>query len=153
MDPTLEQFLDEVEKLSRRFILNMECCERWLGGVCDLTPAQIHVLLVLYESGEITMNQLADAMRLHPTTMTRAVDGIAAKGLAERRADPEDRRIVKVELSAAGRDTVERFLQCKKDFLRAAFGPISAPELAAIVKGMRRLTETLEELGDRCYCR
>src|SRR3989304_5115961 len=109
----LEDFVDAVDRLSRRLMRNVECCDRVLMASYGLTATQAYALLALYESGEVTMNELASEMRLHSTTRTRRVDSLVEKGLAERSHDPQDRRIVRVGLSVQGQETVQELQVCK----------------------------------------
>ncbi|MBI4318036.1 MAG: MarR family transcriptional regulator [Chloroflexi bacterium] len=147
---SLERFVDEVDRLSRRLMRNLECCDRILVASCELTAAQAYSLLALGERGEVTMNELAAEMRLHSTTMTRMVDSLIEKGLAERKQDPEDRRVVRVSLSERGQETVEALQDCKRRFFAAAFAGLSDDERGAILKALRRLAATAEEMGARC---
>ncbi len=91
---TVELFLDRVDRVMHRLQRDLECCDRALVDCCGVTVAQSYALLALWELGQATMNEFAAEMRLHGTTMTRMVDALIEKGLVERRADPEDRRIV-----------------------------------------------------------
>jgi len=146
----LEDFVDAVDRLSRRLMRNVECCDRVLTAGYGLTATQAYSLLALHERGEVTMNELASEMRLHGTTMTRMVDSLVEKGLAERRQDPEDRRVVRVGLSATGRETVQELQECKREFLSAAFAELSDSERDTILRAIQRLVSTVEELGSRC---
>lgn len=148
--PTLEQFVDEVDRLSRRLMRNMECCDRMLVVTCELTAAQAYTLLTIDEHGPATMNELATEMRLHGTTMTRMVDALVEKELATRSHDPEDRRIVRVDLTARGQETVQMLRSIKRQFLATAFARLSEDERAAVLKAMRQLTSTAEDLGLQC---
>lgn len=68
------------------------------------------VLLALpLEEGEGTsMSQLARACFSTPSYMTVVVDGLEERGLAQRRTDPDDRRVKLVSLTREGRAAVER---------------------------------------------
>ena len=46
--------------------------------------------------------QLAALMRIEPPTLVRHLDKLAEEGLVERRPDPDDRRVVRVVVTAAG---------------------------------------------------
>jgi hypothetical protein len=47
------------------------------------------------------MSELADALRVEPSTATRAVQRLVNAGLAARRPSPDDGRVVQVEITAA----------------------------------------------------
>lgn len=149
---TLETFVQEIDRLSRTLLRNLECCDRVLMGEFNLTASQAYSLLALSEGGELTMNELAREMRLHGTTMTRMVDSLVQKGLAERINDPEDRRIVRVALTAQGQQLVQDLQECKRQFLSAAFVELSDGEREAILKALRSLTTKAKEMGASCCC-
>ncbi|HEY3671786.1 MAG TPA: MarR family transcriptional regulator [Acidimicrobiia bacterium] len=50
-----------------------------------------------------SQRQLAQHMRIEPPTLVRHLDKLAEQGLVERRPDPDDRRVVRVVVTAAGR--------------------------------------------------
>ncbi|MEI6500447.1 MAG: MarR family transcriptional regulator [Armatimonadota bacterium] len=66
----------------------------------NITMGQIHCLGTIAHLGNPTMSQVAEALRLHPSTVTVLVDGLVAHGLARRIADPTDRRVVRVNETA-----------------------------------------------------
>jgi DNA-binding MarR family transcriptional regulator len=92
----------------------------------NVTMGQLHCLMEIARLGTPTMSALAAALGLHPSTVTVLVDGLVAHGLAVRKADPVDRRIVRVAETAKGRKNHERHMAA----MRA------------------RVTEVLSELGD-----
>lgn len=147
---TSEIFLDELDRLSRRLMRNLECCDRSVVSCCGLTAAQAYSLLTMSEYGPMTMNEIALEMRLHGTTMTRMVDSLVAKGLAERSNDAEDRRIVRVELTSNGEETVKSLQEFKRSLLSSAFAELGSADRDAILSALRRLTTVAEELGARC---
>ena len=53
------------------------------------------------------MSELADALRVEPSTATRAVQRLVNAGLAERRQSTDDGRVVQVEITDAGREVFE----------------------------------------------
>ena len=80
--------------------------EEWMAS--DLTAAQLRVLLVIYTEGPSRMSVIASFMNVAVSTATGVVDNLVKKGLALRRSDPEDRRLVICELSQQGRKTITR---------------------------------------------
>ena len=65
-------------------------------------PARLSALSVLVFAGSRTLGELAAAEQVKPPTMTRIVKGLEADGLARRRADPDDLRVVHVRATARG---------------------------------------------------
>lgn len=91
--------------------------ERQLGAALEaavgLPLAWFEVLLRVHRSpgGFLSMTELADQTVYSSGGTTRLVDRIEAKGLVERVACPEDRRTVRVRLTALGDATLARALE------------------------------------------
>jgi DNA-binding MarR family transcriptional regulator len=66
-------------------------------------PAQLSALSVLVFAGEKTVGELAALEQVQPPTMSRIVDGLVQKKLAERVGSANDRRTVQITATPAGR--------------------------------------------------
>lgn len=66
------------------------------------------IISLLADQGPLRLGQIAAAIRLDPSTVTRQVQAVVRMGLAERELDPIDRRATVLSLSAAGWDAVEQ---------------------------------------------
>ncbi len=147
---SVDIIIDEIDDLSRKLIRITECCERNLLADLRLTPAQATTLQVLGDLGEVTMNGLADEMRLHGTTMTRMVDALVERGFAERLSDPRDRRVVRVRLTEAGGDARAQVRERKRESMRAIVKARSEADRQSVVQGLRLAVGLAEGWGDRC---
>ena len=78
--------------------------ERWLD--LDLSMAQVKTLMVVRHHGLTRIGRVARDLGLSANAATAAVDRLEAAGLAERRADPSDRRAVLVGTTPAGEQFV-----------------------------------------------
>ncbi len=65
---------------------------------------QFRLMLILHHAGQLTMNDLANAMNVTPPTVTGIVKRMVAQGTVNRVPDPEDGRTFRVELTDAGRE-------------------------------------------------
>lgn len=97
-----------------------------------LTPNESRALHTLDREVGRTMRELAQAWSCDASNATWIVDRLEARGLAERRTKPGDRRVKLVLLTAAGAKTVEKLRE-------AMYEPPA--DLAALPKA------TLEELS------
>ncbi len=68
----------------------------------DLSLPQYRVLALLGD-GSTASSVLARQLAVSPPTVTAVVDGLVARGLVERRADPEDRRRLTLLLTRDGK--------------------------------------------------
>ncbi len=80
-------------------------------GESGLTPNDARALVSLSRKSGRTMGSLADEWKCDASTATWIVDRLEAKGLAERRAHPTDRRVKLVGLTAVGARTKARQME------------------------------------------
>jgi len=66
-----------------------------------MTRAQWVILARLERQPGITQNEMAAIVEVEPITIARLVDRLEARGLVERRADPKDRRVWRLQLLPA----------------------------------------------------
>lgn len=68
-----------------------------------LHPGQEFLLFALFGADGRPQVELANQLRVEPATMTKMLARVERVGLVERRPDPQDRRVSRVWLTAAGR--------------------------------------------------
>ena len=74
-----------------------------------LRPATLGALRVLDEPR--TMSEVADYLRCDNSNVTGIVDGLEARGLAERTPSPDDRRVKLIALTSEGRRLRARLMR------------------------------------------
>jgi DNA-binding MarR family transcriptional regulator len=72
-------------------------------GVEALEQGQMDSLDLLAREPSWRMSELAEALRIDPSTATRAVQRLVSSGLAVRSSHDDDGRVVMVEITDAGR--------------------------------------------------
>ncbi len=93
-----------------RLSIHLDEARRATFGQHQLEGWEFDVLAALRRDGEpytMTPGQLIRETHVTSGTMTNRVDRLVARGLVERRAEPSDRRQVRVVLTAAGRSAVD----------------------------------------------
>lgn len=118
----------------------------WHEGLepSGLSPHQARALHVLGRApaeGGLRISDLAAALRIAPRSATEVVDGLAEKGLAERGADPADRRAVVVRLTDAGTATLAHADRARAQAAAALFGRLDEAERADLTRLLRRLAD------------
>jgi DNA-binding MarR family transcriptional regulator len=103
IDPTSASPADEVSALLVQLALQ-RLMPRYVGVVTELglSPPQAHLLLRLGEGRSISQRELARELACDPSNLTGISDRLEARGLVERRADHDDRRIKAIVATAAG---------------------------------------------------
>jgi DNA-binding MarR family transcriptional regulator len=102
-----------------------------------LTGQQAIVLRALGEPR--SMRSVAEDLSCDPSNVTGLIDRIERLGLVARSADPDDRRVRRLELTASGQ-TVRRRLDRDIGALKAPFVDLSFEELATLADLLRRVT-------------
>ena len=90
----------------------------------DLTPPQAFMLRAVLDRPAMLQSELAGAMKIARPTATRALDGLAVKGLVERRATKRDGRECEIHPTA---EAVKL-----KDGLNAASGYVTSQLRSAL---------------------
>jgi DNA-binding MarR family transcriptional regulator len=99
-----------------------------------INRTDLRCLSVLSQAGAMRAGELADAAGLTRGAMTTALDRIEAAGYARRVWDQQDRRSVRVEMTAAGQKQVDAMYGplAKEGFQR--LHKYATRELAAVLK-------------------
>jgi len=95
---------DSIAYLMRRILAKVAAEVESEFRDSDLTNAQWVPLYKLHTGSAATVAELARECELDAGAMTRLLDRIEAKGLCQRVRSSEDRRVVNIELTQAGRD-------------------------------------------------
>ena len=105
----------------------------------EISAAQYITISVLAKRGVDSAAQLCKDLAYDAGAMTRMLDRLEAKGLISRRRCPEDRRLVKLELTAAGLAALPKLRACSvrvlNNFLRG-FSRGEARQLEAFLLRM-----------------
>lgn len=119
---------------------------RRLRAELGFPMAQASVLGRLDREGPLSVSDLSVAEGVRPQSMAQTVGDLESGGLVTRRPDPADGRRALVELSKAGRQTLEADRRHRVGWLaRAIDEELSARERSVL----REAVELLERLGRR----
>lgn len=105
-------------------------------GLCG---SDFGVLEALLHRGPLTVGALGGKVLLSSGSMTAAVDRLEARGLAERRPSPADRRAREIRLTAAGRRLIAGAMDDHAAAVRRALGGLSAAEQDQAIGLLKRI--------------
>ncbi|MEM8531363.1 MAG: MarR family transcriptional regulator [Chloroflexota bacterium] len=111
----------------------------------DITPEQWFILFRLYETPGMSIGALADKDLNDYPNISRQVEGLIKRGLAEREVDPTDRRRSPIQLTVQGRQHMERILESVAAFRAEVFQGISPTEIETFVAIMHRIQDNIRE--------
>lgn len=110
----------------------------------EVPPAQLHSLLWMRADGPLAMGDLARRIGVTEKTLTGIVDRMEAAGLAQRERDAEDRRVVKVLLTAKGADHALQAHEMACTRLRAFLSRLDTQDRADLFRILEKLTRAPE---------
>jgi DNA-binding MarR family transcriptional regulator len=107
-----------------------------------LTPQQYRILKLAGAGGERSA-RLAERLAVAKPTLTATADGLVAAGYAQREAEPGDRRVVRLCLTASGRAALERADAVYADWLGPLLG--ATGDAAGVLEAFRGLDAAMDE--------
>ncbi|MEO7160158.1 MAG: MarR family winged helix-turn-helix transcriptional regulator [Polaromonas sp.] len=137
---------DSIGYLMRRIItLLAQGVERELEPA-GLTNAQWVPLLMLYRGSGSTAAELARQCELDAGSMTRLLDRLEAKQLCRRIRSSDDRRVVNLELTDAGRVAAREIPGVLCGVQNALLAGFSVEEWQTLKSYLRRMLDTAQTL-------
>ncbi|GAA3398285.1 MarR family transcriptional regulator [Streptomyces roseoviridis] len=94
-----------------------------------ITPAQSRLLrTVAHYEKPPRMADLAARLEVVPRAVTTLVDGLEAAGRVRRVPDPTNRRVVRIELTDAGRDTLRELRSARRGAAEDMLAPLTVEQ-------------------------
>ena len=95
----------------------------------------------------MTPAELADQSNVTRATMTGLIDTLVRDGSVKRTADKDDRRMMRVALTAKGQKFLERLLPGHFQRMAALMGPLSQSERKMLVKLLNKVLQNASTLN------
>ena len=142
VDVSAMQVLSRVSRLAR----HLDRARKQAFAAHDLETWEFDVLAALRRTGpphDLSPGRLVADTMVTSGTMTNRVDRLEARGLVERRPDPNDRRGVLVRLTASGRRTVDAALDELLAHEREILGALAPAEATRLAEALRTLARNV----------
>ena len=125
------------------YVKLMRCAEsvtsRIHGHLADvgLTMSQFGVLDALYHLGPLCLKDIGRKILKTSGNMTLVVDNLEKRQLVERQVDPEDRRYIRVVLTASGKELIEQVLPVHAEAVDGVFGMLNRNDMNTLGRLLR----------------
>ena len=139
-------------RLSVTSNLVSDAIARTYEALFGLSIPEWRVVAVVAEEGSVTQQAIGRRTRMDKVTVSRAATALAARGLLERRANPQDKRSHLLHLSAAGRDLHAAIAPKALDLERRIFSAFAPAEVAAFAAMLRRIEGVTLALEQEWRC-
>src|SRR6476620_5527898 len=95
------------------------------------------------------LSDLAAAVELDASTVSRQIKQLEDKGIVERTADPEDGRASLIRMTSEGRDVIQAAFRRRFERLKVVLEPWSQHDRDLLQDFLTRLAADLREANDR----
>jgi DNA-binding MarR family transcriptional regulator len=111
----------------------------------DMSTPQFKALLLISEEEGIRMRELARKMGGSFSNATALVDRLVERGLVERLAEPEDRRVVLVRVSEEGRRLIEKLVTSWRAISPSLLETLAPKDLDKVHDALRILLKAAQQ--------
>jgi DNA-binding MarR family transcriptional regulator len=132
------QLLGYLDALFRRLVLPRLITDE---PRFECSREEIRALILLRSSGRTIMTDFASELGVPLSTATHTIDRLVRKGLVMRIRSEQDRRVVQVEMSPAGRAFQDTLRSRHQAMARSWLAPLSSSERETFLDLMAKIAE------------
>ena len=111
-----------------------------------LAPAQFHTLGFLHRRGPLSISELANELKISKQQTSPLICKLIGSGLVAKKVDEHDRRVVFIEITATGRDTIEELWLDVQRVFAEKLQVLSETELDELEQMLQRTREILQNV-------
>ncbi len=138
----VDQILEQLEPLiarQRKAVAQQGCFRA-------ISSTQLHVLFLLESRGSMPMGRLAELLDVSLPNATGIIERMVERDLVHRTRLDDDRRIVEVAVSEAGRQTVEEIDLIRRGQIAAVICRLTAAQQERALRTFTELRKAAESL-------
>jgi MarR family 2-MHQ and catechol resistance regulon transcriptional repressor len=110
----------------------------------NLRITEFSVLEVLYHKGKQTIQQIGNSILISSGSMTYVIDKLEQRGLLNRNACPDDRRVIHVTLTDDGNDLMENIMPKHQELVDYMLGSLNNDEEKIFVNLLKKVRKRVE---------
>ena len=141
MDRT--ELIEEIIQLQKiSYAAGQYAPEVWME--LNLTIGQLKSLFFIESEGVTNFRKLASALRVTPPDVTRIIDCLVQQGLVSRQENPDDRRMMLLQVTTEGKSLLARLRESKTTHLYHILAQLSMGELMTLAQGLSALVGAVD---------
>jgi DNA-binding MarR family transcriptional regulator len=117
----------------------------------EVTLPQFRILVLLDSRGAQTMGDLAVALDVNPSSITRVCDLLVDKKLIRRQQAEGNRRSVQAELAPAGRRLLEQVMDRRRRLIVDALSQMAPQAQRRLAEGLADFADAAGEIWDHAW--
>ena len=119
------------------------------SDLVHLSMVQVQAMIFLKKQPESTMNEIASHFHIELPSATSLVNKLVKAKLAKRVTDKKDRRIVRVTLTAHGKQLLEEAMKERSEKMRQLLSHLDTTEKEHLLKITDKLIATIKESHEK----
>jgi DNA-binding MarR family transcriptional regulator len=140
----MEKFVSELDNLLRNTAYLMNLLTRDFAKGQGLSVSRFLVLIYVSRNPGLSMRELQTKMYLAPSSTSALVDNLVEHNLLQRSIDPEDRRVVRLKMTARGEEIMDSILRFRYQKLQQALAGLKKEERDNLISAMGLLADFLK---------
>ncbi|WML48891.1 MarR family transcriptional regulator [Neobacillus sp. PS3-34] len=110
----------------------------------NLSITEFSVLEVLYNKGKQTIQLIGNSILISSGSMTYVIDKLEQRGLLNRSACPDDRRVIHVTLTDEGIDLMKEIMPKHQELVDYMLGSLNDDEAEIMVKLLKKISKRVK---------
>jgi DNA-binding MarR family transcriptional regulator len=131
----------ELQRQVRR-ALRQYVPDAWMN--LNLTIAQLKSLFLIAREGSMNTKSLAEALGVTSSNVTGIVDRLVKQGLVSRQENPEDRRMLQIQVTDQGQAILTSLREETISSMSEVLARMSVEELSSLSRGLSALVKAAE---------
>lgn len=113
----------------------------------DIKPPHLDILINLYRREGISQQELARKLLVGRSNMSMLLPQLEKRGLIERRGDGKDKRVLRLFLTADGKDVTEKAMAIQTTLIDTVMGASTESQCLGIADHMEKIVTILLDEG------
>jgi MarR family transcriptional regulator, organic hydroperoxide resistance regulator len=139
-----DKAISDIMQSLRRIVKAIQDYSHEVSGRFGVTGPQLWALKTISREGSLPLGELSKKMYLDPSTISGVIDRLENKRYVTRDRNREDRRVVNVQLTPAGRSLVEKAPNPAQGKMIHGLRKLNKDELNTIYRSVETLVEIME---------
>jgi DNA-binding MarR family transcriptional regulator len=109
-----------------------------------LSMSQLEILSYVSDAKRPVMKDIADFLKITPPSATALIDNLVRSGQLRRTPDKHDRRIIRLSITAKGRQKLKKDFQRVKNNMKKVFSELNKREINNLINTYKKLANVLK---------
>jgi DNA-binding MarR family transcriptional regulator len=120
-----------------------------VSKTADLSLAQYRVIMLVYQSGPMSINALKNGLNTAQSSASEMVNRLVNSGFLQREKSPNDRRVTMFQLTDRARDLIQQRTRMMQDVFRDMLEHFSAEEQNQLVESFELILKLMVKVRNQ----